>query len=498
VTDLPHTPFTTPEMDALCSGESHVERMLNFEGALARAEARAGIFPPEAADQIAAACRVELFDVPRLYRDAAIAGTLAIPLVRALTEAVEGDGARYVHWGATSQDAIDTATMLQVGAGLDLLVARLLDVGRACAAIAERHRRTPMAGRTLLQQALPITFGLKAARWLGLVTRQIARLQGLHAEAVVVQFGGAAGTLASLGDRGIQVMTGLAEELGLGVPEGPWHAERDRVGEIAAALGVVAGGMAKIATDLVLLAQTEVGEVAEAAAPGKGGSSTLPQKRNPVDATMALASARLALGQVPVILAAMAQEHERAVGGWQAEWSALPDLFRFTDGVVERVRAAVAGLEVDAARMRANLDLTDGLIVAESLTTALAATLGRGEAHHLVQAACGRATAGGTNLERAALDDAAIRAALSPEQIGAALDPSTYLGSTDAFIQRALDRFAKVAADSPLAEPSPFSDADAGSAVANPVSPSANPVTPSNIGRRERACHPDRSEGSTD
>jgi 3-carboxy-cis,cis-muconate cycloisomerase len=233
----------------------------------------------------------------------------------------------------------------------------------------------------------------------------------------------------------------LAEDLGLAVPELPWHTERDRVAEVAAALGVAAGAMAKIAGDLALLVQTEVGEVSEAAAPGKGGSSALPQKRNPVDATVALASARLALGVVPVVLGAMAQEHERAAGGWQAEWAALPDLFRYTAIAIARVHGAVAGLAVNPDRMRANLELSGGLIMAESLTMALAPRLGRPEAYGIVRAACERATAAGLTLRQAALGDERIRAALSPDAIDRALDPAGYLGSADAFVDRALAAF---------------------------------------------------------
>src|SRR5579885_1906814 len=322
--------FSTPSMSAAFSPEAHIRKMLAFEAALAQAEARAGIIPAEAALSIAACCKVELFDVAALYREAATAGTTAIPLVRMLTAQVEGEASRYVHWGATSQDAIDTALMLQMREGLDLLVTDLLSIGTACATLAEQHRHTIMAGRTLLQQALPITFGLKAARWLALVTRQVQVLREHRPRTLAVQLGGAAGTLASLGEQGVQVVALLAEELDLPAPELPWHTERDRIAEIASTLGVVAGAMAKIAGDVALLAQTEVGEATEASAPGKGSSSAMPQKRNPVDATSAMAAARLAVGVVPVILSAMVQEHERAVGGWQAEWAAIPDLFCFT------------------------------------------------------------------------------------------------------------------------------------------------------------------------
>ena len=331
--------------------------------------------------------------------------------------------------------------MLQMRDGLDLLQAGLLEIGRSCAALAERHRHTPMAGRTLLQQALPITFGLRAARWLALVHRQIERLRALRGDALALQFGGAAGTLASLGSDGARVAELLAEELDLPCPDLPWHGERDRVAEIAAALGIVAGAMGKIAQDVLLLSQTELGEVAEGAAPGKGGSSTLPHKRNPVDTVAAVAAARLAQSLVPVVLASMIQEHERAVGGWQSEWAALPELFRYTAGAVERVRLAVENLEVDAERMRANLGVTRGLLMAESLSMTLATRLGKQEAHHVVQAACERAVREGADLATVAQADERISGALSPDEIAAALDPSAYLGSADLFVDRALAAF---------------------------------------------------------
>jgi 3-carboxy-cis,cis-muconate cycloisomerase len=436
--------FSTPMMSTAFSPQAHVRGMLAFEAALARAEARAGIIPQEAATVITANCREELFDVAALYREAAVAGTPAIPLVRTLTAHIEGNAQKFVHWGATSQDAIDTALMLQMRDGLDLLLEGLLSVCAACATLAGQHRHTLMAGRTLLQQALPITFGLKAARWLALVVRQVRALRERRERTLAVQLGGAAGTLASLGDNGLRVVELLAEELGLPVPNLPWHTERDRIAEIAATLGVVAGAMAKIAGDIVLLAQTEVGEALEGAAPGKGGSSAMPQKHNPVDATGAIASARLAVGVVPVILSAMVQEHERAVGGWQAEWAAIPDLFRFTAGAVERVRGAVGGLQVDPARMKTNLDLTGGLIMAESFAMALAPHLGRPEAQRIVQATCDRAMKSGENLRQAAMAEAQVRAILSPEEIDQALDPSGYLGSTDVFIDRALASYHEV------------------------------------------------------
>jgi 3-carboxy-cis,cis-muconate cycloisomerase len=301
-----------------------------------------------------------------------------------------------------------------------------------------------MAGRTLLQQALPITFGLKAARWLSLTTHQLQALLARREQSLALQLGGAAGTLASLGNNGLQVTEFLALELDLPAPDLPWHTERDRIAEIAAALGIVAGAMGKLAEDIVLLAQTEIGEVAEGAAPGKGGSSAMPQKRNPVDATMALASSRLAIGIVPVILSTMMQEHERAVGAWQAEWAAIPNLFCYTAGAVERVKSAIANLQIDSDRMKANLALTKGLIVSESLTMALARHIGRPEAYRLVQAACNYVIEGRGDLRSAALATVQIRNVLSQEEIEQALDPENYLGSADAFIDRAIAAYRKI------------------------------------------------------
>lgn len=439
--DLGEALYTTPQMTTLFSGAGHVRRMLDFEAALARAEARAGVIPADAAEQITAACRVELFDVPALLQETAVAGTLAIPLAKALTAKVGGEAGRYVHWGATSQDVIDSALMLQMRDGLQLLVDGLLEIGTHAAALADRHRQTPMAGRTLLQQALPITFGLRAARWLSVVTRQVGKLRALQVDSVALQFGGAAGTLASLGTDGAQIADLLGSELGLATPDLPWHGERDRIVEIAAGVGIVAGAVGKVAQDILLLSQTELGEVAEGSAPGKGGSSTLPHKRNPVDTVAAIAAARLALGLAPVISQSLIQEHERAVGGWQSEWAAIPELFKYAGGAVERVRMAVANLEVNALRMRENLDITRGLLMAESLSMTLAGKIGKQEAHHVVQAACVRAVREDTDLTSVALSDPQISGALSADEIAAALDPAHYLGSTDLFITRALAQF---------------------------------------------------------
>ena len=439
----PEAMFTTPEMAAAFSEAALVRQMLAFEAALARAQAAAGLVPPAAAEAIVAACGAEEPDLAALLGEAAAAGTPAVPLVRWLTARTAAAGRGFVHWGATSQDAVDTALVLQMRDGLGLLEGGLRDVARACAGLATRHRRTLMAGRTLLQHAVPVTFGLKAARWLAAATRLLRRLRETRPRVLVVQFGGAAGTLAALGPDGLRVTELLARELDLAVPDVPWHAERDRIGEVAGTLGVVAATMGKIAGDLALLSQTEVAEVSTGAQAGEGRSSAMPQKRNPVEAVAASACARLALGVVPVLLAAGVAEHERGAGGWQAEWEALPALFRYTAGAVDWVRRALVTLTVDEGRMAATLAAAGGLIMAEALAMALAPQFGRDEAYRVVADICARAARAGVNLREAAAADDRVRAALPAAALERALDPAHYLGSADAFIDRALAGFAE-------------------------------------------------------
>ena len=417
---------------------AHVERMLQFEAALARAEARAGIIPTEAAIAIGEICRVELCDVPALERDALRAGTLAIPLVQQLIAHAPVAARPYVHWGATSQDAIDTALVLQMRDGIDHVVGHLVDAGDTLAMLADTHRMSVMPGRTLLQQAVPITFGFKAARWLGAIARQIAVLRRLRRDSLVLQFGGAAGTLAALGEHGTEVATFLAAELKLPLPDLPWHAERDRPASVVAALGVTAGIIAKIARDLVLLAQTEVAEATAAFVPGKGTSSAMPQKRNPVDAVNAIAAAQLAIGAVPVVLGAMAQEHERGAGGWQTEWSAIPDAFRHTMRAAAHLRSALGALDVRTDRMQVNLEEASGAVMAESLSATLAPHVGHPEAMRVTSELVERAFRERITLHEAARRDPHVSTVLRPRELDLALDPSLYLGSTNALIDRAL------------------------------------------------------------
>ncbi|PWT78170.1 MAG: 3-carboxy-cis,cis-muconate cycloisomerase [Chloroflexi bacterium] len=432
----------SPDMARVWSAPSQVRRMLEFLAALAQAEAEAGVIPHAAADGIASACLGWLPEgqaLEAIYQEAGRTGTPIIPLLERLSQRLDGSGRSYLYWGATSQDVCDTALVLQAREGLDLFIDHLMAICEECATLAEAHRATLTVGRTLLQQAVPITFGLKAARWLALVVRQVRRLREEYARISYVQLGGAAGTLASLGEAGMPVTRRLAQALGLGVPDLPWHTERDRVATLGAALGVLAGAMGKIALDLVLLSQTEVGEVAEAAsATGQGRSSAMPQKRNPVNAVVALAASRRALGVAPVLLGAMLQEHERAAGGWQAESGALPDLFCHAMGSVAHVEEALRELRVDTQRMRAHVSSSHGLIMAESLTLALATTVGRPEAARLVQEAAQRAQESGVDLAEAARSDQRITAILPMAALVQALDPTAYLGSTGIYIDQAL------------------------------------------------------------
>jgi 3-carboxy-cis,cis-muconate cycloisomerase len=433
--------FVDPVVARCFDDRATLQAMLDFEAALARAEAAIGMIPAKAGAAIAAAADAEAFNAGEIARAGASAGNVAIPLVKALTTRVaayDAEAAGYVHWGATSQDAIDTGLVLQLRAALTHVCGVLVQLEDALAALAERHVETVMVARTWLQQATPTTFGRKAAGWLAALRRTRAGLERALREASVLQFGGASGTLASLGDRGVEVGEALARELGLTLPALPWHAERDRFAALAAACGNVAGILGKIARDVSLLAQNEIAEAAEPSAPGRGGSSTMPQKRNPVACAIALAAAVRAPALVATMFAAMPQEHERGLGGWHAEWETLPELVRVLSGSAHVMAQAIAGLEVDAARMRANLDATQGFAMAESFKTALAVSLGLWRAHDIVEAASRRAAGEGRTLREVLDGDPDVRAHVSPEALDRAGDPRNYLGVATQFVQRSI------------------------------------------------------------
>ena len=433
--------LSSAAMRAICDDVACLQNMLDFEAALARAEAAIGIIPAAVTGPIAAACNTKVFDLTALAEAATKSGNLAIPLVKALTAAVaksDAEAARYVHWGATSQDVIDTAAMLTLRAAIDAL---LIDLDRAIAgfaAQAKKHRHTAMVGRTWLQHALPIPFGLKLAEYAAALNRSRARLRRLRAETLALQFGGAAGTLAALGDHGWRVAEKLATELDLPLPEAPWHTHRDRFAEAASMMAIIAGSCGKIARDVSLMMQTDVGEAFEPAGEGRGGSSTMPHKRNPVAAATALAAATMAPNLAATIFAAQVQDHERSAGPWHAEWPTLPNLLLVTSGGLAAIVDIAEGLEVDAARMRANLDTTHGLIMAESVTFALAEKIGKSDAHHLVEAASKKAVAEKKTLREVLAADSRVTAKLDAQKLAELFEPMAYQGVSQALIDRLL------------------------------------------------------------
>jgi 3-carboxy-cis,cis-muconate cycloisomerase len=430
--------FSSPsEVGAACGDFTWLAAMLVFESALAGALADVGLAPREAADEIWRVCDdADSFDIGELGKGTARDGTPVPALLAQLRSHLSEDAQAVLHKGATSQDVVDTAAMLVAKLALEPLLADLDAASDAAAALADRHRGDLAAGRTLLQQALPITFGLRAAGWLGGLDDAAVRLAAVRDERLAIQFGGAVGTLASLGTEGPAVAEALARRLELPAPSTPWQTNRARVVELAAALGQAAGAAGKVGTDVVLLAQTEVAEVAEGG--GGGGSSTLPQKRNPVRAVTAVAAARRTSGLVATLFAAMPGEQERAAGGWQAEAETLSDLLRLTGTAVTAVRSLLEGLEVFPDRMRANLDLTDGLVMSESLAGALGEAVGRARAQELVGELAERALAARKPMSDAAAEFPEIVDALGTDGIATALEPAGYLGVADELIDRAL------------------------------------------------------------
>ncbi len=433
--------FHGPAIGAVFTDRAHLQGMLDFEAALARAEAKAGVIPAAAAAPITAQCDAALYDLGALAEAAARAGNTAIPLVKALTAKVaakDKTAAGFVHWGATSQDAMDTGLVLQLRAALALIEADLAKLSGHLAALAQTHRQTPMVGRTWLQHALPITFGLKAAGWLDAVERHRTRVNELKPRLLVLQFGGAAGTLAALGDKGLAVAEALAAELKLSLPATPWHGARDRVVEFGTVLALLTGTLGKMARDIALLMQTDVAEAFEPAGEGKGGSSTMPHKRNPVGAAAVLATATRVPHLAGSLLSGMVQEHERGLGGWHAEWQVLPELVQLSAGALAQMVDVAGGLDVKPEQMRANLDATDGLIMAEAVAMALGAKLGKQDAHHLVEAASKRAVAEKRHLRDVLADDKAVMQHLDKAALDKLFDPLGYTGVATALIDRVL------------------------------------------------------------
>ena len=442
------TLYGSDAMRAVFDETAYFQRMLDVEAALARVQARLGIIPGDAAEAIVAAARFENLRPEELAASARNVGYPVVGLVAGLSKAA-GKAGRWTHWGATTQDIMDTATVLQVRSGLDMIETELRAILAALATQADRHRSTVMAGRTHLQQALPVTFGLKCAVWAMPFIAHLKRLDQIRSRVQVVEFAGAAGTLASLGKQGIRIMEALAAELGLGAPLAPWHVCRDALAETVSFLGLICGTLAKLATDIVLLAQTELGEVAEPHITGRGSSSTMPQKRNPIASEYILAASRTVQGLVPVMLGAMAQDHERATGPWQAEALVLPQAFVLTHGALLHTRVVAEGMVADAARMRANLDITHGLIVSEAVMMGLAPIIGRGEAHHVVKHACDVALSEEISLADALERDEVVSTRLDRAAIEKMIDPANYLGSSQGFIDRVIAAAGPIAGTPP-------------------------------------------------
>ncbi|MBV7568408.1 3-carboxy-cis,cis-muconate cycloisomerase [Pseudomonas sp. PDM27] len=433
--------FTARDMRDVFCDQGRVQAMLDFEAALARAQARVGLIPSSAVAPIEAACSAGLYDFAALGEAIATAGNSAIPLVKALGKQIAAQNAeaeRYVHLGATSQDVMDSGLVLQLRRALELIESDLAQLGQTLATQAERYVATPLAGRTWLQHATPVTLGMKIAGWLGAVTRSRQRLAELKPRLLVLQFGGASGTLAALGEQAMPIAQALAEELQLTLPEQPWHTQRDRVVEFGAVLGLIAGSLGKLGRDVSLLMQTEAAEVFEPSAPGKGGSSTMPHKRNPVGAAVLIGAATRVPGLLSTLFSAMPQEHERSLGLWHAEWETLPEICCLVSGSLQQALLIAQGLEVDAGRMAHNLDLTQGLVLAEAVSIVLAQRVGRDTAHHLLERCCKRAVAEQRHLRTVLGDEPQVTAELSAAELDHLLDPAHYLGQAKTWVERAV------------------------------------------------------------
>ena len=436
--------FGTPAMRAAFGDMAFLARCTEVEAALARAQARLGIIPADAASTItAAAAKVaaepQSLDLARLKREAETVGYPILPLVRQLAEHA-GEAGGWLHWGATTQDIMDTAVVLQIRAGLELIEQDLAAVRGHLAALARSHRDTPMAGRTHLQHALPITFGYKAAIWLSALDRHAARLAELRPRVLLAQFGGAAGTLASLGEGEavVKSRTELAGELGLGDPPITWHVTRDGMVETVQFLALLAGSLGKIAFDVMLMSATEFGEAAEPFVAGRGSSSTMPQKRNPISCELILAAAKVLRQQAGLVLDAMVTDFERATGPWHVEWVAVPEAFGYAAGALHQSRFMLGGLIVDQVRMAKNLGMTHGLIVAEAVMMGLAPHTGRNEAHDLVYDACRMAIERNRPLLDVLLEIPAVSGPLGPDKLRALTDPANYLGAAPAMVDHLL------------------------------------------------------------
>jgi len=430
--------FTTPAMRSVWSDENRVQKYLDFEAALARAQARLGIIPQEACDEILRHVKVDEYDIDKLKKETERIGYPVLPVVAQLVKLCKGGLGEWCHWGATTQDITDTATILQIRESLDLIEKDINAISDALAMLAKKYRDTPMAGRSNLQQAVPITFGYKCATYLAAFERHKQRLKQLRERVEVFEFGGAAGTLSSLGKDGLRTQIELAKELKLAQPEIAWHTVHDRMAEVGCFLGLVTGTCGKIAFDVKLMMQTEVEEVYEPFHEGRGSSSTMPQKRNPISCVYITAQTAVVRTQVAALLNAMEQDHERSTGQWEIEWIVMPEIFVLTAGCLAQTRFLVSGLQVDEKKMRANLDITKGLIVSEAVMMGLGPHLGRQYAHDLVYDICRQVVATGRPLVDLLAENAEISKHLSKAELQKLCDPANYLGQASEMVDRVL------------------------------------------------------------
>lgn len=418
--------FYDKNVNALFTDEAMVAYMLQFEAALARAQAVHGLIPEAAATAIEAACVVENIDFEALIEGVGLGGNVNIPLIKQLTAAVKRiytEGGKFVHFGATSQDVIDTATVLQARDALVLIHKNLEKLISQLTYLMGNHRDTLMIGRSFKQQARPITFGFKVATWLDGILRSKSRVEHLLQNNCSLQLGGAVGTLASMPEKGLLVSETMSEILGLKNPTLSWHTQRDNLVEIATTLGILTGSLSKIAKDISLLMQTEIGEVFEPSGTGKGGSSTMPHKRNPVGCTAILANATRIPPLVSTMLSCMTQDHERATGTWHAEWETLADIIKLTAGALRQANEITDGLEVDKERMLKNIEMTEGLIFAENVSLALAPKIGKTEAYELIEVACKETLQTHKHLKIILLENTIVTTHLTIEELNALFDP---------------------------------------------------------------------------
>ncbi len=430
--------FTTPAMRAVWSDESRVQKYLDFERALAVAQARLKIIPQNACDEIVRHCDVKDYDMAKLKEATERIGYPVLPVVQQLVKLCKDGHGEWAHWGATTQDVTDTATVLQIRASLDIVKTEIGGICDALAALARKYRDTPMAGRSNLQQAVPITFGYKMATILAGFERHKQRLAELRKRVEVGQFGGAAGTLSSLGKDGLKCQAELMKELKLGQPAISWHTVRDCIAETGCFLGLVTGSCGKIAFDVKLLMQTEVEEVYEPFHAGRGSSSTMPQKRNPISSVYITAQTAMVKQLVAALLEAMIEDHERATGPWQIEWIALPEIFMLAAGALAQTRLVLEGLQVNENKMRANLDITNGLIMSEAVMMGLGAMMGRDTAHHVVGDIGREALKKGQPLIDALAENKEIARYADRKKLEELMDPANYLGVASEMVDRVL------------------------------------------------------------